>query len=100
MKGWFIVYFVVLASVVLLALVYLNQKSVILKQGYEIAKLKCNIVEMVRANHQIVADIQALKRPDRCRSVLGEKMAEFSRPVSPVVPIDPKVQGQSSVASK
>ena len=57
MKGFLLGYIAVVLAVVLLAVVYLAQRNVILKQGYDIAKLRADIEEISRSNMQIKSEV-------------------------------------------
>lgn len=80
MKGFQLAYIAVLLAVVLLAVVYLSQRNVILRQGYDIAKLRTDIEEISRSNMQIKGEVAAVLRPDRILAVLGEGSAAFVMP--------------------
>ncbi len=73
-------YAVVLAVLVIMAVIFLWQKSVILRQGYEIAKLKASVESVRTSNFQMRTEISAELSPARILAVLGEEASEYVKP--------------------
>ncbi|MFA4987784.1 MAG: hypothetical protein WC712_14485 [Candidatus Brocadiia bacterium] len=82
MKRYLLGYIVVLSVVVVLAIVYLLQRNVILRQGYEIAQLRGQIEDQHLAMQQMNGEISAYLRPERIMKVVGPKSAQYIRPSS------------------
>lgn len=74
-------YIIVIVVLVLLAVVYVAQRSTILRQGYDIARLRAEINDVSKSNMQIKSEVAAELRPMRIMAVLGDKSASYVRPV-------------------
>ncbi|MDZ7814712.1 MAG: hypothetical protein U5N86_01510 [Planctomycetota bacterium] len=93
-------YLATLTAIVMLCIVYVQQKNDILEQRYEIGKLRYEIENEKQASKQIYGDILALSSPSRCWKVLGPEMKQFVRDDEQRIDLTQEDSFDSEVAAK